>query len=1101
MRKILLLLLLVPALAFGQTNNFKWVLQSTYTASGTDTYTASIPGLTAYGVGLEVKILFTNSNTASSTLQIGSLAVITLKKNGSTNLSPGDIPAGATLKLSYDGTNFQVLGLGGSGAVTSVTGTTNRITSTGGLTPVIDISGSYVGQTSITTLGTIGTGTWNGTVIGSAYGGAGAISGLLKANGSGTVSAATAGTDYLTPSGSGSSLTGVWLAASGVTLTGANTITATGTNNVTFNYATLGANTGFLINSNASDAASNTGTVFKVTKTGANASQTTYGIYSSNTSTGASSINIAGYFEASGGANNHAIQIGVGNLKLPNATFFSTSTQTEILVTGGNISAANGTAFLIYNVTNITSQGTFSWLASNWAPASGTVTMTGLRVGQTVSPTGGTNHTYIGLDINSTGTFSNVGTSIALRTTFGSTFLANSSGDTPTASTRLDVRGISGGTLIIRAATSGNSDVFSVSDTNTMLGANGTGTGNLNFGGNTNLGLMYTTNAGNLQTFANLSLSTYNGATYGAAVTITGNLGELSRNVLIGSVSNNARLYVSQQVLTAGWIPSLRVDAGAHTALTAATAFPNQVFSSATQTWVAVAGTIASQKDTEFRAITHSAATSGTFTDLYNVFMEAPLVGGAATATNRYAIGTSGHIALTNSGTASELRFLEPSAGGSSYVGFKAPALAGNIIFTLPPAFVAGGVPTDVAGDGVLTMVVPSGSGNVSKVGTPVNDQIGVWTGDGTIEGTLGLTYSGTNLQLTGDIGSTGTRITKGWFTDLEVTNAISGSITGNAATVTTNANLTGHITSTGNAAILGSFTIANLSTAISDANIAGNNLGDQTITNSSDATSHTVTLSSSGGTVQLIEGANITLTTGGTGSAGTVTIASTGGGITNGAAANELMKSDGTDAVASGIFSSSLADVQFGTGLTGATRTLSANGSASDVSLSLTAKGAGIVTIATAGGWALSGFNYSTAAGTSPTNSITGNPISGTAVLAGPLSILGGNTAATAASTSGSINIIAGQGFGTNSSSGSVSIGTGGITGSGTEGSVDIQNRSTGKLGFFNATAVVKQSSVTTSQGIADVLTAYGLLPSSTISSGSGLTYAESKALSYKFK
>lgn len=58
----------------------------------------------------------------------------------------------------------------------------------------------------------------------------------------------------------------------------------------------------------------------------------------------------------------------------------------------------------------------------------------------------------------------------------------------------------------------------------------------------------------------------------------------------------------------------------------------------------------------------------------------------------------------------------------------------------------------------------------------------------------------------------------------------------------------------------------------------SGTNTGDQTIANTSDATSHTVTLSASGGSVQLIEGANITLTTGGTGSVGTVTIASTGG-------------------------------------------------------------------------------------------------------------------------------------------------------------------------------------------------------------------------------
>jgi hypothetical protein len=55
-----------------------------------------------------------------------------------------------------------------------------------------------------------------------------------------------------------------------------------------------------------------------------------------------------------------------------------------------------------------------------------------------------------------------------------------------------------------------------------------------------------------------------------------------------------------------------------------------------------------------------------------------------------------------------------------------------------------------------------------------------------------------------------------------------------------------------------------------------------QTINNTSDATSHTVTLSNSGGTIQFIEGTNITLTTGGTGAAGTLTIASTGSGFTN---------------------------------------------------------------------------------------------------------------------------------------------------------------------------------------------------------------------------
>jgi len=62
---------------------------------------------------------------------------------------------------------------GAGGGVTSVTGTANRISSTGGATPVIDIDAAYVGQTSIVTLGTVTTGTWNSSVIAGTYGGTG----------------------------------------------------------------------------------------------------------------------------------------------------------------------------------------------------------------------------------------------------------------------------------------------------------------------------------------------------------------------------------------------------------------------------------------------------------------------------------------------------------------------------------------------------------------------------------------------------------------------------------------------------------------------------------------------------------------------------------------------------------------------------------------------------------------------------------------------------------------------------------------------------------------------------------------------------------------
>lgn len=64
-------------------------------------------------------------------------------------------------------------GISIAGQTITAVGTTNRISvGAGG----IDISSAYVGQTSITTLGTITTGTWTGTAIAVANGGTGATS-------------------------------------------------------------------------------------------------------------------------------------------------------------------------------------------------------------------------------------------------------------------------------------------------------------------------------------------------------------------------------------------------------------------------------------------------------------------------------------------------------------------------------------------------------------------------------------------------------------------------------------------------------------------------------------------------------------------------------------------------------------------------------------------------------------------------------------------------------------------------------------------------------------------------------------------------------------
>ncbi len=98
------------------------------------------------------------------------------------------------------------------------------------------------------------------------------------------------------------------------------------------------------------------------------------------------------------------------------------------------------------------------------------------------------------------------------------------------------------------------------------------------------------------------------------------------------------------------------------------------------------------------------------------------------------------------------------------------------------------------------TWATPVGSGDVSKVGTPVNNQIGVWTGDGTIEGDASLTFDTVTNTLATDL-ITATTVTANLTGNVTGNvSGSSGSTTGNAATVTTNANLTGVVTSVGNA-------------------------------------------------------------------------------------------------------------------------------------------------------------------------------------------------------------------------------------------------------------------------------------------------------------
>ena len=84
--------------------------------SGTNTITASLTGLTAYGVGKTFRFVSAGANTGAVTININGLGAKAITKDGSTALSAGDIPTGAVVQITYDGTQFQLVSGAGGGA-------------------------------------------------------------------------------------------------------------------------------------------------------------------------------------------------------------------------------------------------------------------------------------------------------------------------------------------------------------------------------------------------------------------------------------------------------------------------------------------------------------------------------------------------------------------------------------------------------------------------------------------------------------------------------------------------------------------------------------------------------------------------------------------------------------------------------------------------------------------------------------------------------------------------------------------------------------------------------------------------------------------------
>jgi hypothetical protein len=195
--------------------------------------------------------------------------------------------------------------------------------------------------------GNVNGGTWSGTTIGSNFGGAGTVNGLLKANGSGLVSAAVAGTDYLVPNASitGATKTKITYDVNGFVTAGSDATTAdiapsTNRNYVTDTQAgvisnTSGVNTGDQTITLTGDVTGSGTGSFAATLAN---TTVTAGDYGSSTAIPTFSVDSKGRLTAAGTV---SITAGVSSLNYTNTTSYAAGG--TIGGTSLTLTAANGT--------------------------------------------------------------------------------------------------------------------------------------------------------------------------------------------------------------------------------------------------------------------------------------------------------------------------------------------------------------------------------------------------------------------------------------------------------------------------------------------------------------------------------------------------------------------------------------------------------------------------------------------------------------------------------------------------------------------------------------------------------------------------------------
>jgi hypothetical protein len=299
--------------------------------SGTDTIVATGPvGMSAYATGQVFRFISAGANTGATTVNINTIGAKAIVKLNGSPLVAGDIPSGAMISISYDGTSFQLQSTLG---VSSFSGGAT------GLTPSSPTTGS------ITLAG----------VLGKLNGGTGALTATI------TFVARSTNVVTITTSGVHSFVVGDYVTVAAVTNTGFNgNFTITGTPTTTsFTYAQTGSAVG---------TTADTGTVTDLSYVNLT-TNVTGTLYPNFGGTGTTTLNAGGLVLANNtSAMSTIVPLNVG--------------QVPIVTTSGSVSAGS---FVIGSTYTITAVGTTSFTSigaiSNTVGVSFTATGVGSGTG------------------------------------------------------------------------------------------------------------------------------------------------------------------------------------------------------------------------------------------------------------------------------------------------------------------------------------------------------------------------------------------------------------------------------------------------------------------------------------------------------------------------------------------------------------------------------------------------------------------------------------------------------------------------------------------------------------------------------------------------